>query len=274
MKYLVYILTLLICLSANSQSVAELGLMGGGSYYIGDLNPTKHFNNTKFSAGLIYRSTNKNDRVAFRMHFFYGSVEASDANSSDPNIQKRNLAFKSSIIEIGPLIEINFVEYEIGSKKKPATPYLFGGITYFRMNPKGMYNNEWTELQPLATEGQETSQNSNSRYKLNQISLPVGMGVKVNLSTRLAFNVEYGIRKTFTDYLDDVSGSYVDPILLSNEAGQLSATMSDPSLSSDGDQVRVGEDRGNSFTKDWYSFFGVGLSFRLQAYTTCMKKWK
>lgn len=256
-----------------SQNVAELGLIGGGSYYIGDLNPIKHFANTKPAGGLIFRNTNKNERVAFRMHLFYGTVTASDSKNSNPMIQQRNLSFKSSVIEFGPAIEINFVEYQIGSKRKPATPYLFGGVTYFRMNPKGQYNGEWIELQPLATEGQETSQNSSKRYHLNQISLPVGAGLKVNLSQRLALNIEYGIRKTFTDYLDDVSGTYVDQNLLATEAGQLSADMSDPSLSQDGYQTYVGEDRGNQSTKDWYSFFGIGLSFRLKAYTTC-SKWR
>lgn len=273
MRKLFTILLFLPCFFAISQNVKELALMGGGSYYIGDLNPYKHFNQMQYSVGLIYRSSFNNKRVAFRMHMFYGSVHASDSKNSDPLIQQRSLAFKSSILEIGPLVEINFVEYEIGSKRHPATPYIFGGITYFHMDPKGQYNGDWVELQPLATEGQETSLNSAKRYKLNQISLPVGLGIKVNLTTRLAFNIEYGIRKTFTDYLDDVSGKYVDQVQLAKEAGQLSATMSNPGNQADGYQVKAGDDRGNPTTKDWYSFFGIGLSFRLKAYTTC-SNWK
>ena len=132
------------------------------------------------------------------------------------------------------------------------------------------------ELQPLATEGQETSQNaSQNRYQLSQICIPLGLGYKFNVSKRFAISLEYGIRKTFTDYLDDVSGRYPDLQLLSAEAGQLSATMSDRTVNEEGyTDLNYGMSRGNSKNKDWYSFFGAIISFRIHAQETCSKRFK
>ena len=258
----------------------EIGVFGGGAYYIGDLNPYAHFNQTNYSVGAVYRSNFDNERVAMRIQAIYGQVAGNDAMSNDVNQLNRNLNFSSSVLEIGPLIEINFIDYIVGEmsrkKFKFQTFYLFAGITYFKMNPLGTYQGESIELQPLATEGQETSQNpSQSRYQLNQISIPLGLGYKFNISKRFAISLEYGIRKTFTDYLDDVSGRYPDLQLLSAEAGQLSAYMSDRTVNEEGyRESNYGMSRGNSKNKDWYSFFGAIISFRIFDHETCSKRFK
>jgi len=98
-----------------------------------------------------------------------------------------------------------------------------------------------------------------SQYKLNQLAFPIGLGIKFNLKERLAISVEYGIRKTFTDYLDDVSGDYVDTDILTLENGPIAGELSDPSLSGGN---RAGFNRGNSTTKDWYSFYGLMVTFK------------
>jgi hypothetical protein len=252
----------------------ELGLFLGGSYYIGDLNPYQHFYQTKFAGGLIYRNQiMSSDRLTFRMHLFYGKVGANDVDSKFENFNNRNLNFTSTIVEIGPSLEIHFLPYEIGSSKRPGTPYLFFGLNYFKMNPMGMYDNEPIELQPLGTEGQGTSQNPNNPYKLNQLAIPLGIGLKFNLTNRIALGIEYGARKTFTDFLDDVSGTYVNPFLLEEEAGVLSAYMSDRSLNKEGAfGTNTGLSRGNSNNNDWYHFFGMTLNYRVKEYTTCKTK--
>ena len=81
----------------------------------------------------------------------------------------------------------------------------------------------------------------------------------MNLKKRLAISIEYGIRKTFTDFLDDVSGNYVDTDILAAENGPLAAELADPSL--DG-ASRTGFNRGNSSTKDWYAFYGLMITFK------------
>jgi hypothetical protein len=278
-RIIIILITFFSVINVTAQA-PEIGVFGGGAYYIGDLNPYAHFNQTNYAVGVIYRNNFDNERIALRVQGIYGQVSGNDAKSNDVNQLNRNLNFSSSVLEIGPMIEINFIDYVVGvmsrKKFKFQTPYLFAGITYFKMNPLGTYQGETVELQPLATEGQETSQNaSQNRYVLNQISIPLGLGYKFNITKRFAISLEYGIRKTFTDYLDDVSGRYPDLDLLSMEAGQLSAEMSDRTVNEEGyTDLNYGMSRGNSKNKDWYSFFGAIISFRIHDHETCSKRFK
>lgn len=280
MRRVNFILIIFFFVTNVTAQTPEIGLFGGGAYYIGDLNPYAHFNQTNYAVGIVYRSNFDNERIALRIQAIYGQVAGNDALSNDLNQLNRNLNFSSSVLEIGPLIEINFIDYIVGDlsrkKFKFQTFYLLAGITYFKMNPLGTYQGETIELQPLATEGQETSQNpSQNRYQLNQISIPLGLGYKFNVTKRFAISLEYGIRKTFTDYLDDVSGRYPDLQLLSLEAGQLSAEMSDRTVNEEGyTDLNYGMSRGNSKNKDWYSFFGAIISFRIFDQETCSKRFK
>lgn len=253
------LLTLLFFLQKTwSQTYTdEFAIMGGGSYYMGDLNPYNHFNNYNYNFGGIFRRTLDNKQIVLRAHIMYGKVSANSSSS--------NLSFRSTILEIGPSLEINFMPFVIGEKKKyKGTPYLFGGITYFKMNPQSNQNGEWISLQTLGTEGQGSSQNTKKQYKSQQLSIPLGLGIKINLSKRFALNFEYGIRKTFTDYLDDVSGTYVNTNILEAENGQLSSELS-KSYGIDGLQ------RGNSQNKDWYAIYGAMLSYRITTNKECKR---
>tara|TARA_B100000123_G_C25352286_1_gene263346 strand:- start:74 stop:508 length:435 start_codon:yes stop_codon:yes gene_type:complete len=140
-----------------------------------------------------------------------------------------------------------------------------------RMNPKAKYDGEWIELQPLTTEGQGTSQNNKKPYSLSQISIPFGIGAKLNLSNRVAISLEYGMRKTFTDFLDDVSGLYPNQALLVQETGtDLSAELSDRSVNPDGiNNSNYGLQRGNPNNNDWYAFSGFIVTFSLVKKTSC-----
>ena len=80
--------------------------------------------------------------------------------------------------------------------------------------------NEWIDLQSLGTEGQETEANSSEKYNLNSIAIPFGIGYKNNLN-EIALSIEWIWRTTATDYIDDVSGYYVNTNLLSDEAAEM-----------------------------------------------------
>lgn len=230
----------------------EVGVMLGGSYYIGDLNPRKHFNMTQPAMGAFYRFT-PNYRYAFRAGFNFGNVMADDSQTDDADQLQRNLNFKSQIIEFNILAEFNFLEYRISNDKYKFTTFLFLGIDVFQFNPRGKYNNYWVALQPLRTEGQTKP------YKLTQVAIPFGIGAKMNVSRIIGIGLEWGPRKTFTDYIDDVSGTYPDPELtpfINNKAIQ----MSDRSKNAGSN---VNEQRGNPRNKDWYFFFGVTLNVKL-----------
>lgn len=276
-KLLLFTSVLLFSFAGKSQ-YAELGVLGGTSYYLGELNH-QHFRPIKPAGGIIFKS-NLGKRLSFRMHAFYGNIEGADANSNDNWEQQRNLSFKSHIFELAGGFEINYFDYMMGRVVKDRrgeyyTPYLFIGLSYYNFNPKAEFNGEIYELQPLGTEGQGTSANNKKQYKLNQISIPLAIGVKFNVSKWMSVGFEYGIRRTFTDYLDDVSDLYVDPELLRTENGSLSASLADRSTANYSNQsFPGGQQRGNPNNKDWYSFSGITLMFNLIGSGECESAFK
>ena len=91
----------------------DVGVFLGGCYYLGDLNPGKHFYKSQPSIGVFYRF-NLNYRVAFRGGFNFGSIQGDDSQSSNPDQLERNLNFKSRILELYTQAEFNFWEYRVG----------------------------------------------------------------------------------------------------------------------------------------------------------------
>lgn len=257
------------CVMAKAQN-DEIGVFLGASYYTGDLNPYGHFNqNTNPALGLVYRRTSREMRYAFRLHGMYGKIEGYDHQSSNRFRQNRNLNFSSTILEAAAIMEVNFFKYELGNTRRfYFSPYVFYGLAYFHHDPHGLYEGDWYELQPLGTEGQNTSANSDDYYKLNQFSVPFGIGIKMNISENIGLAFEYGIRKTFTDYLDDASKKYVNPSILEAESGQLTQFFADRSYSEIGDR-NIGVNRGITEANDWYYFAGVTISFIINSTTEC-----
>lgn len=260
MKFSLYIFFIFILCSESlfSQSRKrhfrqhEVGVLIGGAYYIGDLNPRKQFFLTQPAFGGFYRFT-PNYRYAFRGGINYGTIMGDDSQSSDADQLQRNLNFKSQIIEFNVLAEFNFLEYRISNDKYKFTTYLFLGLDVFTFKPRAQYGNFWIDLQPLHTEGQTKG------YKLTQVAIPFGIGAKMNVSKKVGIGLEWGPRKTFTDYLDDVSGTYPDTDInpFTNVNG---AKLSDRSKNGGNN---INKQRGNPKTKDWYFFFGVTLSLKL-----------
>ena len=267
--FFILTITLLSALSVSAQHQkhsVEVGVFLGGCYYIGDLNPTAHFNQfTKPAGGLVCRY-NINPRLAARANLFFGSIEGHDSYSSSPAAIQRNLSFKSPIDELSAQLEFNFFDYSIGNEKKKFSPYMFLGIAGFKFNPSGeLANGDWVSLQPLGTEGQGLDGGATKKkYKLMQISIPFGVGAKVNLSKNIGLSFEWGMRKTFTDYLDDVSKKYYDPVKLATARGANAAVLSDPSIGTDAQYSNTGRQRGNPTNKDWYSFAGIVLTVKLK----------
>lgn len=241
----------------------DIGIFLGGAYYIGDLNPSKHFALTQPAVGLFYRF-NLNYRVAFRGGFNFGTIKGDDSQTDSPDQLERNLNFKSRINEFFGQAEFNFWEYRVGHTDFIFAPYVFGGLAVFQFNPMANVGNEWIYLRPLSTEGQGTVQNSTKPYKLTQMSIPFGLGFKLSFSNQIGIAFEWGPRKTFTDYLDDVSGKYVDPMVLAHDKGGISAAMSNRSKNPRVYMTDIGKLRGNPSNKDWYYFYGIVISFKLK----------
>ena len=280
----------LLCFSsfsnpANAQVVSstEIGIMGGGSYYLGDIN-NKHFDYMMPSGGIVIRK-NIDRRIVVKGELLLGYVRGDDSrNAKDTANFNRNLHFRSPIYEVSGQIEFNFLPYETGNSLYPFTPFIFAGVSLFRFNPQAEANNgEWVALQPLGTEGQgTTSFQDRKKYALTQFSIPMGGGFKIAVNKTFNIILEYGIRKTFTDYLDDVSTTYPGQNLRNFDMSPLATEMSDrniDALDPNGNPYpqslpngnpnpnwnpRVKDtQRGNSKNNDWYTFTGITLSFKL-----------
>lgn len=257
-----------ICVFFSQVCFAQFhaGAFVGGANYIGDLND-KPFKRTKPALGLSL-NYEISDRLMLRSGLTWGKVEGGDQYSGSSFLkQNRNLSFQSNITEFGLLGELTiFNLYNINW-----SPYGFAGISVFRFNPYVRDSGEKVFLQPLTTEGQGLAGVQQQPYKLTQFAIPFGGGVKVNLNENIRLGVEVGLRRLFTDYLDDVSGFYADEAQLLNARGPQAIRFSyrgdevpgETSGYPDNGYAAKNAERGNPKTKDWYYFSGIHLTFRL-----------
>ncbi len=250
MKKITLIIIMIIgAYSVQAQKTMEVGLFGGGSYYIGDLNPATPFRLTKPAYGLVAR-LNLDSRWAIKLSGTMGMI-AGDDNVSNA-MENRDLKFESKITDISAVVEFNFFNYITGSTRNFITPYIFGGIGVLIFNPEA----DGISLKELGTEGQNVGFDDRSPYQTTQLVVPFGIGFKYSLNKKLGLAVEWGVHKTFTDYLDDVSTTYYldgESINPSNTA----EIMSDPNMIH-----KPYEARGNPSNKDWYSIVGVSLTYK------------
>lgn len=247
-----------INLEAQYKPNQEIGILTGAGYYFGDLNRV-HLNDLRTAGGVTLRQ-NIDRRFSFKSSILYTNIYADDRDSKDPVNLNRNLHFRSNIIEISGQVEFNFLPYETGNSLYPFSPFVFTGISIFNYNPQAEASDgQWYDLQPLGTEGQETTLRPYlKKYSLTQFSIPFGGGIKVSVNKNFNLILEYGIRKTFTDYIDDVSTTYAG---IPTEFNNLAIELADRSL--DGPK-QAGEERGISTNNDWYSFTGITFSFKIK----------
>lgn len=264
MKIRGYILFLLLFFTgyfkANSQ--IQVGIFGGLSNYQGDLTD-KPYKNSKgaFGLSLNYPLTS---RITLRGNLIFAKIAGADSLSDKDYLRKRNLSFQSPLTELSVLAE--FYTFDLNNKRW--SPYVFAGLGVFHFNPY-TYDKSNTKvyLKPLSTEGEGLPGYTDSKpYSLTQLSIPFGAGIKYVLTPAINIALEAGLRKTFTDYLDDVSGNYPDAMDLFNARGQEAVLMSyrgyevvggTPAFPSKGSQ------RGSPKSKDYYYFTGIHLTFAI-----------
>lgn len=258
-----FLLSVLICCSFFSFSQWQAGLFGGLSTYRGDLNSKSFFQKqlVKPAIGAVVRYE-WNPLVTFRAGLTYAKVAGDDKYNQKENLRIRNLNFTTSLIELSAVGEFHTFDLNV----QRWSPYIFGGIAVYHYNPYTKDTaNQKVYLRPLSTEGQGLSQYS-KRYSLTQFALPFGAGLKFNLTDRILLGAEIGLRKLFTDYLDDVSTNYAAADELLAARGQQAVDLayrSDELPEGNPTYPEKGTQRGGSLEKDWYYFTGIHLSFRL-----------
>jgi hypothetical protein len=262
-------------LSVNAQD-REAGIFIGTSQYQGDLSMKQiNLNETKLGFGILGRYY-FNPRVNLKGAVQYGWIEGDDKNygsATDPDPDgrwKRNLNFHSHILELTGQVEVNILPFISNSKRYRFAPYVFAGASLFHFNPTTEYNGQTVALQPLGTEGQLLN-GQDKRYHRLQGSIPYGFGLKYSLGNFWNIGLEFGQRKAFTDYLDDVSG----PGYQNAEA--LSAAANNPlagELSYRGDELagrpkspESDNVRGDNTDLDMYDFVGFTITKTIRRFS-------
>jgi opacity protein-like surface antigen len=249
------------------------GNKGVGKKFVKDLNLGK----TQI-AGSVSLTAMYNYMLALRLEATFGSVAADDKvlkkiAPSTSGRYERNLSFKSKItdfmlgLEIHPLYIIN--QYNQDEEKEPPlfSPYLLAGVGFFSFKPQAKLAGKWVDLQPLSTEGQGFIEYPDRKpYKLNQLDIPMGLGVKYDIGSTLSLRAEFVYRKLNTDYLDDVSSTYyADPTLYANYF--TGAKLTNALLLNNRQQelnpghVSITDERGNPKNKDAFFTFNVKIGY-------------
>jgi hypothetical protein len=274
-KFLVVVFAL--AFGANS-AMAQLstkyffvGVALGTTNYKGDLDDNFTLKFTKPGVGLVggYKF---HPHMYARLSFNQGWMGASDASAAtDVPRRRRNLSFRSPITEAAVTFHYEFFANNRKFKYRPQyTPYLFGGVAVFAFNPQAKLGDQWYDLQPMGTEGQflPGCDTCPEPYKLVQFSIPFGVGIRYKLTDKIDLNVEMGLRKTFTDYLDDVSGNYpnMEALRAWNPTSYLLSDRIDRVLYPQGagpSPVGVNGIRGDNTQDDWYVLTMVSATYIL-----------
>lgn len=292
------LLAVVLCLPAQAQHIviggkkfkAEVGLNFGPTFFLGDLGGNKgkgthflkdlNFELTTLMKGgfvTLYPAKWLGFRIAGQYTYLEDRDKIINPGGGDEDFRyERNLDFKTNMwevytaIEIYPTMMLNpFEDFDPRLK-----PYGFIGVGLFHFNPMGSLtdvngNKTWYELHPLRTEGQGMAEYPNSKpYKLTQMNIPFGVGVKYDLTNRINIGTELIYRKTFTDYIDDLSTTYIDPryfdVYLTPQQAAIAKKIHDKTAANiPVNRTIPGEQRGNSKNMDAYFSTVVKLGIKL-----------
>jgi len=267
--------TLIICLpfaSFAQNSIVQEGEFGvglGAAHYFGDLNTRAKLNRPKLAAGIFFRK-NFGNYIAMRVSGNYAQLGYSDVyNTHNEYMHRRNLSFNTNIWELALQGDFNFYRFMPGDPDFRFTPYVTFGVSAFNYDPYAYLNGQKYFLRTLGTEGQAIDSLHRKPYSSMAVAFPFGVGVKYSINDRINIGFEVVYRFTNTDYLDDVSTTYVDPSLFPpNPDGSLNTAylLSDRSYET-GERIGIkGRERGNSQNKDNFVTAMFYISFNLQSY--------
>lgn len=219
--------------------------------------------------GMRFKQT---QQISHKANLTIGILAGDDAWTTETYRQIRNLNFRSPIVELGYNFEFYLKKEKRGHRFKlrgvrglrnmGLYPYGFFGVSGFFFAPQGRVGGDWKWLKPLKTEGQGLSP-SRSNYSLVQVAVPLGVGIKYAVDRRWLVSIEYGMRKTFTDYIDDVSSTYFPNDVILVEVGSVAALAADPT---EGTWVgsKSYQQRGDPTDNDSYMFLIIGANYKLK----------
>lgn len=239
------------------------GAPGVGTHGVRDFN----YESTRwlFNIGYRYKLA---EEWAIRGSFFYGRLYGSDEFTENIHRNSRNLHFRSPIAEVMLDFQYSILRERYGHRydlrrvtgqRNMPNLYIFTGVSGIYFNPQAQdEDGNWIDLQPLGTEGQGRVP-SRQKYSLYSFAIPVGMGFNYIIDRNMGIGLEFGVRYAFTDYIDDVSTSYVHPDLFEND--ELAKYFHDRSEDWAGSGVY--NQRGGNHRNDAYMFFTVNLTYKI-----------
>lgn len=224
-----------------------LGDLGGGSGIGRDFIWDLDIPATRPSLMLGYRYQ-FNSYLFGRANVQWGILRSDDNFTTETFRSQRNLKFRTGYFELDLMAEFYLIQnsrgnlYRLrgvrGRRGLKMDIYVYGGLGFMYFNPKGEINGSWEKLQPLGTEGQGLP-GQDDKYRRTTFTIPYGIGIGKSIDRYWGINAELTFRQTFSDYIDDVSGSYYGRQNLYNakiaeglspsEAARV-ATLSDPSI--------------------------------------------
>ena len=259
--------------SAQREAVVQEGEFGvgiGAGHYFGDLNTRAHLNRPKIAATAFFRKNFAN-YIALRVGASFAQLGYSDIyNTHNEYMQARNLSFNSNVWELAVQGDFNFFRFMPGEPGYNFTPYVTFGVGVFNYDPFAMLAGQKYFLRPLNTEGQGSSSYPDRKpYGSMAFSIPLGVGFKycINESINVGFEIVH--RVTGTDYLDDVSKTYVEGSLfppLPDGSPSPAYLLHDRSYELGEPIGIVGRQRGISTQKDQFATAIFYISFNLQSY--------
>lgn len=192
---------------------SEVGFGLGVFNYTGDLVRTYNLATAKPAATAFYRS-NISNVISLRTSVTAGKIGASDSRKPiDVFATARAASFDLFLFEAAATFEYHFLDWRDSKRKLRFTPYLFAGAGLF---------------------GFSGVEQKSAEYSNIQMAIPFGGGMKYVLNPKYYIAFEFGVRKTFFDYLDNVS---------------------------EGNPSVKNYQYGNSFDYDNYFFTGITLTY-------------
>ena len=267
---LLFFISIAVNVNAQSQhneyvQKGEFGITVGVAHYFGDLNTRSAINRPKPGIGAFFRKQFGN-YVGLRLSAHYAQLGYSDTYSKNEFQKTRNLSFNTNIWEIALQGDFNFFKFIPNDPDYSFTPYITLGVGVFSYDPYTYTNGEKEYLRPLGTEGQVIGYKGRKPYSTLAVCIPLGIGAKFNISEKINFSVEVAHRFTTTDYLDDVSKTYIG----ANRFTPLSTAslLQDRSVEIDPDNIIgvEGRQRGWSKQKDQYIIAEIGITYNLSTY--------
>jgi opacity protein-like surface antigen len=279
MKKLAIAFTVITFLCASAPAYAqwesvrqegEIGISLGAAHYFGDLNTRGKINRPKPAIGVFFRKQFGN-YIGLRVGAHFAQLGYSDIyNTHNEYQRRRNLSFNSNIFELALQGDFNFFKFVPGDPDYSFTPYVTFGAGIFSYDPYAFLGGKKYFLRPLGTEGQgNAAYPDRTPYNSMAFSFPLGVGVKYALNDRMNIGMEIAYRFTTTDYLDDVSQTFVgaDKFPPLPDGSPSPAQLLQDRSYETGDIIGIeGRQRGYPKQKDQFVFATLTLSFNLTSY--------